>query len=146
MRRKILNESICWKSGCCSCKNLFSAKRLNETGYYLSFEAIVSLALLGSLLAMPLHDSNTNLNDLHVFKKENDLLLHWAKTDSLNEETIEQEFKFAFPEKSGEIFWNGKKISIGKQGKESISSKAIFFDKSLQEQEIILIVFKQDFP
>lgn len=119
---------------------------LNEQGYYLSLEAIASLALLGSLLAMPLHNSSLDLNELHVFKKENDLLLHWAKTNaSLDAKTIEQEFKFAFPGKSGKILWNGKKISIGKPGEESVGSKAVFFGKGMQKQEITLIVFKQDF-
>lgn len=119
---------------------------MNGQGYYLSLEAMVSLALLGCILAMPLHGSGLDLNDLHIFKKENDLLLHWAKTgDSLDEKRIEDEFRFAFPEKSGQIHWNGKSTSIGKAGKESVSSKAVFFGKNLEKQEITLIVFKQDF-
>jgi len=129
-------------------KKFWLAKKIaaNEQGYYLSLEAIFSLALLGSLLAMPLHDGSPDLNDLHVFKKENDLLLHWAKTSgSLDEERIVQEFKFAFPGKSGEISWKGKKISIGKPGKESIGSKAVFFDAQTEKREMALIVFKQDF-
>ena len=119
---------------------------MKAKGYYLSLEAIVSMALLGLLLAMPLQESKASLNDLHVFKKENDLLIIWAKQhDSLNREKALQDFKFAFPGKSAEIFFDGKKIAIGKPGLESVASNAVFFDRQMKRHEIRLVVFKQDF-
>ena len=105
---------------------------------------MVSLALLGLLLAMPLHESQPSLNSLHILKKENDLLLIWAKQhELLNEKTMLQDLEFAFPGKSAEIFFDGKKTEIGKPGLESISSKAVFFDRHSERHEITLIVFKQ---
>jgi len=105
-------------------------------------EAIVSLALLGLLLAMPLHENKPNLANLHAFKKENDLLLLWAKQPELNEAQMLQDFKFAFPGKSGLIVFGGKELAIGKQGGKSVSSKAVFFDKHLKKREMRLTVFK----
>ncbi len=119
---------------------------MKSEGYYLSIEALVSMALLGLLLAMPLQESRASLLDLHIFKKENDLLLLWAKQyDSLGEEKMLQDFLFAFPGKSGEIFFDGKRTAIGKQGQESIASEAIFFDRQMKRHEIRLVVFKRDF-
>ena len=118
---------------------------MKTKGYYLSFEAIVSLLLLGLLLAMPLQARQPSLNDLHIFKKENDLLLLWAKQGSgLTLQRMAQDFKFAFPGKSGEMFLDGERIAIGGSGRESVASKAVFFDKG-KKHGIRLVVFKQDF-
>jgi len=115
-------------------------------GFYLSFETIVSMALLGLLLALPMQIEQPSLNDLHLFKKENDLLLLWVKRQGLlSEEQMVEEFKFAFPGKSGEIFLDGKKLEIGKEGREAVASKAVFFDGFGKKHEIGLTVFKQDF-
>ena len=119
---------------------------MKNEGYYLSIEAIISMLLLGLLLAMPLYEGRPGLYDLHVFKKENDMLLLWARQpERLSEAQLLQDFEFAFGGKSGLIVWNGKSIAIGK-GEESVSSKAVFFDRQMKRHEIRLVVFKQDLP
>ena len=116
---------------------------MKSKAFYLSLEAIVSMALLGLLLAMPLQTGQPSLNNLHVFKKANDLLLLWAREyDSLTEAKLLQDFGFAFPGKAGKIVWNEKTVSVGRQGQESISSQAVFFDRHGQKQKILLVVFK----
>lgn len=113
-------------------------------GYYLSIEAIVSIALLGVLLALQFQQEAPGLIDLHTFKKENDLLLWWARQGELpNENGMRQDFEFAFPEKSCEIRFDGKKISIGNGNGEGIAASAVFFDRQLKAHEITLIVFRQ---
>jgi len=113
-------------------------------GYYLSLEAILSMALLGILLASPLPEAMPGLENLHLFKKENDLLLLWARQfDSVNERVLREDFEFAFPGKSGEITLDGKKLAVGKKGRESVSSEAVFFDRHMQAHKIRLVVFKK---
>ena len=112
-------------------------------GYVLSFEAIVSLALLAILVSMPLYENQQSLGNLQIFKKENDLLLIWAKDiENLNEERAVLDFEEAFPGKNGEIFFNGKKLAVGKKGLEAVSSNAVFFDKNLERKELGILVYK----
>lgn len=114
-------------------------------GFYLSLEALTSLALLGMLLAMPLQENKPGLENLHILKKENDLLTIWAKTwGEMDQARAIREFGFAFPKTGGAITLDGKKTEIGKQTGESVSSKAVFFDQHMQKHEITLVVFKPE--
>jgi len=117
---------------------------VKNNGYWLSIEAIVSMALLGILLSMPLQESRQGLENLHIFKKESDLLLLWAKEDMPELKGMKADFEKAFPNKSGEIYFDEEKIAIGEQAGEAISSKAIFF-RQMQKHELRLVVFKNDF-
>ena len=113
-------------------------------GFWLSVEAIVSLALLGLLISMDFHAEGESLMGLHVFKKENDLLLAWVKGfDSFSGEKAVQDLAFAFPGKSCSLFVDGQKILEGK-GSEGISAGVKFFGKNLELHELSLIVFNQD--
>ena len=129
-------------SGCLPVKNRWQLPVKNK-GYWLSFEAIISMALLGILLSMPLQESRPGLENLHIFKKESDLLLLWAKAPVKFEE-MEKDFEMAFPNKSGAIYFDGKKIAIGKPTGKAISSKVIFF-RQMKKHELRLVVFKNDF-
>ncbi len=116
---------------------------VKNKGYWLSFEAIISMALLGILLSMPLQESRPGFENLHIFKKESDLLLIWAKSPVKFEE-MKKDFEKAFPGKSGAVYFDGEKIAIGKPAGKAISSKVIFF-RQMQKHELRLVVFKGDF-
>lgn len=114
-----------------------------KKGYYLSAEAILTIILLGILITVPVQQTRTSLLDLHIYKKENDLLLTWIKQfDTINKTKMKQEFEKTFPNKTGKIMMDTKEIQIGKQGTENIASRIRFLDKNLQEHELIIIVFK----
>jgi len=116
---------------------------VNSNGFWLSVEAIVCLALLGLLLVTEVPVERHSLLDLHLFKKENDLLLAWAKGfGGLTELEMRQMFSEAFPEKAGEIFVDGKRIAVGRPRGESVAASAKFFGKSLELHELRLVVFK----
>ncbi len=117
---------------------------MKNKGFWLSFEAIVSMTLLGILLSSPLQESIPGLENLHIFKKESDLLLLWTKEPALELKKMEADFELAFPEKSGEIYFDNKKIKIGEPTKTTISSKVIFF-RQMQKHELRIVVFKNDF-
>ncbi len=117
---------------------------MKNNGYWLSFEAIISMALLGILLSSPLQESRPGLENLHIFKKESDLLLLWTKEYLPELKGMKADFEKTFQNKSGAIYFNGKKIAIGKPTSESISSKVIFF-RQMQKHELRLVVFKNDF-
>ena len=111
-------------------------------GFWLSVEAIVSLALLGLLISMDFSYGEESLMDLHVFKKENDLLLVWVKGfDSFSEEKAVQDIGLAFSGKSCSLFVDGRRVLDGK-GTEGISAGVKFFGGNLELHEISLIVFK----
>lgn len=129
--------------GCLPVKNK-GCLQVNNIGYWLSFEAIVSMALLGILLSSPLHESRPGLENLHIFKKESDLLLLWIKDGVPELKKMETDFELAFPGKSGEIYFDSKKVEIGKPSKTTISSKVIFF-RQMQKHELRIVVFKNDF-
>ena len=116
---------------------------MGKKGFYLSAEAILSMALLVSLLAFPLPQQSSYLNDLHVFKKENDLLLLWQQQGStLSTEQMQGDFRFAFPGLSGKIVLDGIEKPVGAGQNESIASEIVFFDGLMQRHEIKLVVFK----
>ncbi len=117
---------------------------MKNNGFWLSFEAIISMALLGILLSSPLQESRPGLENLHIFKKESDLLLLWTKDDTPELKEIAADFELAFPEKSGAIYFDGKKIEIGEFAGKAISSKVIFF-RQMQKHELRIVVFKNDF-
>ncbi len=118
---------------------------MKNKGFYLSAEAILSMALLVSLLAFPLPQQSSYLNDLHVFKKENDLLSIWQmQGSSLNAGQMQGDFRFAFPGVSGKIVLDGTETTVGEGGKAGIASEIVFFDGLMQRHEIKLVVFKQD--
>ncbi|MDP2973801.1 MAG: hypothetical protein Q8N60_02005 [Candidatus Diapherotrites archaeon] len=125
----------------CFSQGFFPQKK----GFYLSMEAILSMVLLVSLLAFPLPQQSSYLNDLHVFKKENDLLLLWQQQgSSLNLEQMQRDFQFAFPGLSGKIVFDGIEKPVGTGKNESIASEIAFFDGLMQRHEIKLVVFKQN--
>lgn len=127
-------------------KNSRARAKPDKRGFWLSVEAIACLALLGMLFAAGAGLERPGFLDLHLFKKENDLLLAWAKQySSLNEARIVNDVKFAFPGKSALVFFDGKKFSVGKAGPESVASGAVFFDKEMKRHELRLVVFKQSF-
>lgn len=113
-----------------------------KKGYYLSAEAILTIALLGILLTTPIQQTKASLMDLHIYKKENDLLILWAKAGGTDEKTAREGFETAFPDKSGKIVIDDMEVKIGKQGKESLASGTMFVDKKLEEHELRVIVFK----
>ena len=116
---------------------------MKTKGFCLSLEAIMSLAFLGLLLSIPVPENSQSLNELHVFKKANDLLIIWAADfENLNREKIIQDFEKAFPGKSGEIFFGAERIVAGNPKGEAVSSQAVFFVSSLERKEIRLVVYK----
>ena len=119
---------------------------MKNDGYWLSIEAIVSMALLATLLSMPLQENIQSFSDLHLLKKENDLLLIWAKGfERTGIEQMAVDFEEAFPGKTGVVSIDGKELAVGKKGVEAIASNAAFFDRQMQRHELSLVVFKEDF-
>ncbi|MBN2067422.1 MAG: hypothetical protein JW744_03070 [Candidatus Diapherotrites archaeon] len=117
---------------------------MKSEGFYLSIEAIASMLMLVILLSMPLPESRNYMQDLHDFKKGNDLLILWARQGtSLNLEQMRKDFEFAFPGKSALISLDSEKAVVGKQGREAIASKAFFFGSALEKHEISLAIFKE---
>ena len=113
-----------------------------KKGYYLSAESILTIALLGIMLTTPIQQTKESLMDLHIYKKENDLLMLWVKTGTIEEKTAREGFETAFPNKSGKITMDNIEVEIGKQGKESLASGIMFVDKKLEEHELRVVVFK----
>jgi len=116
---------------------------VKNNGFWLSFEAIISMALLGLLLSVPLQETRPGLENLHIFKKENDLLLLWTK-NTVKLEEMKKDFETAFPNKSGTVYFDAEKIAIGEPTEKAISSKVIFF-RQMQKHELRIVVFKNDF-
>jgi hypothetical protein len=126
-------------------KGFLAGRACGKKGFYLSMEAILSMALLVSLLAFPLPQQSSYLNDLHVFKKENDLLSLWQmQGNTLNAEQMQGDFRFAFPGVDGKIVLDGIETTMGESGKAGIASEIVFFDGLMQRHEIKLVVFKQN--
>jgi hypothetical protein len=122
---------------------LAEGKLVKQGGFWLSVEAIVCLALLGMVFLAVAPVERPSLLDLHLFKKENDLLLAWAKGfDGLSEGKMREMFSEAFPGKAGEMFVDGKRIAVGKPGKEAVAAGAKFFDKHVKLHELRVAVFK----
>jgi hypothetical protein len=119
---------------------------VKNNGYWLSVEAIVSMALLASLLSMPMQESGQGFSGLQMLKKENDLLLLWARGhESTGLAKMGIDFKKAFPGKSGIVSMDGTELAIGTRGTEAVASSVSFFDRQMQRHELSLVVFKGNF-
>ncbi|RLG18090.1 hypothetical protein DRN67_04555 [Candidatus Micrarchaeota archaeon] len=110
-------------------------------GFYLSTEAIISLLLLGALLALETPKEKPGLTELHILQKENDLLRTWLLEGSFDEKAMEQDFLALFPNSAGIISMDGKETIVGRRGSTAIASRLVFFDSALEKHEIELIVF-----
>lgn len=111
-------------------------------GFYLSLEACVSLILLIiAILAVAGVDPDTNLKEIYILQKENDLLKIWSRKCTFSESEIISDFNFAFPESCGKIEVDGIIISNNNCAGNSISSSAYFFDADLNPRKITLTVF-----
>lgn len=102
---------------------------LNKKAFALTIEAILALLVVASIASFPMQAQKTDLLELLVLQKENDLLKIWLQ-EELDEKEMASDFEFAFPQQNGEIEFNGKTIKIKKFGyetKRSISSSALFY-------------------
>lgn len=118
---------------------------MNNRAIYLSVEAIISLIILISILALPSESREQNLDDLHVLQKQNDLLKVWTMERDFSAANLESDFLFVFPQQSGLVEFENKKIEIGKSGslgnyKKSVAS-GYYIDDELRMKEIRLIVY-----
>lgn len=103
--------------------------------FVFSAEAIVALLLIASIAAIPPQKHETNLIELLLLQKENDLLKVWAKEKTSIDE-MKSDFEFVFYGKSGKAAINETEAFFGKQNcKKEISSNATYF--SLNEKTVL---------
>jgi hypothetical protein len=118
---------------------------VNEKAIVLTVEAMLSLLLFAVIATLPLQSQETSLAELLILQKENDLLKVWLLQESLpSEAEMLKDFETVFPQSSGTIEVDGKKIEVARKQADSASkivSTAIFFDSALQRHEIRLTVY-----
>ena len=109
-------------------------------GFYLSLEAGISLLILVFILVAAIGvGNNTDLKELYILQKENDLLKMWAK-EGISEKGMVSDFEFAFSGSCGFLEIDGKKSGGNCLGN-SVASSAIFVDENLQKRKVTLNVF-----
>jgi hypothetical protein len=121
---------------------------VKNEGFWLSLEAIAGLAILAVLLSIPLHSEGPGLERLQAVKKQHDLLALWVSEPEKSLEKMRQDFEMAFPGKQGLVFLDRKSLEAGFQGpaslegRQAVSSKAVFFDSAMARHEIRLVLFQ----
>ncbi|MFH1256941.1 MAG: hypothetical protein V1494_06655 [Candidatus Diapherotrites archaeon] len=115
---------------------------MNHKAFFLSIEAAVSLIALTLIILAPFPLQQPDLSELHLLQKQHDLLLVWQK-ERTGEEQMLADFALVFPALSGEIYFNGKKISIGPKKEYSVKTTAsvMLLSDSLEPGELRLTVF-----
>ena len=71
-----------------------------------------------------------------------DLLLIWSKQRNFSENTLKSDFEFVFPNKSGLIEVEGKKIEINKlviKNRKKIVEKINYIGEDFEYKKLILI-------
>jgi len=116
---------------------------VNEKAIVFSLEATISLLALLVIVSITPVFEGEGMTELLLLQKENDLLKVWAKQGIPEKNKMIQDFLFVFPGQRGKIVVNEREIFIGekKQGSNAIASKIIFFSRSLEKIEVVLIVF-----
>jgi len=117
---------------------------LNDTAFVLTIEAILALLLAATIAAFPVQAQKTNLSELLLLQKENDLLKAWLQEKELREEEMLADFEFVFPEFSGSIRFDGKTTEIKKTSQnasERLSSGALFLQRSGNLAELSITVY-----
>lgn len=132
------NEKFSWLEKNCG-RNGFL---LNKKAFALTIEAILALLIVASIASFPMQAQKTDLLELLVLQKENDLLKIWLQ-EELDEKEMASDFEFAFPQQNGTIEFNGKTIEIKKFGYEtnrSVSSSALFYLANGNLAELMITV------
>ena len=120
----------------------FHSKGFYNRGFYLSMEAIISLIILVSVLALPFVSDRNNLDSLYIFQQENDLLKIWAMDGEFNTGEMISDFEFLFSGKSGVLEIGDSRIEIGADFTgDAVSSTAYFYGYGLREIKITITVF-----
>lgn len=117
---------------------------MNNLAFVLTIEAILALLVVAAIAAFPAQTEKTDLFELLLLQKENDLLKIWLEEETLDENTLASDFKFVFPQLNGAIEFEGKKIEIGKQyseAKNSVSSSALFLEKDSRLSELRITAY-----
>ena len=117
---------------------------MNSKALALTIEAILALLMVASIASFPVQQQKTDLLELLVLQKENDLLRIWLSEGELGEAEMASDFEFGFPQSNGAIEFNGKKIEIKKfaYGSESsVSSEALFYLRNGELAELRITVY-----
>ncbi len=117
---------------------------LNSNAFALTIEAILALLVVAAIASFPMQAQKTDLLELLVLQKENDLLKIWLAERELGEKELASDFEFAFPQLNGAIEFNGKTTEIKKfdyKTKRSISSSALFYLENENLAELRITVY-----
>jgi len=109
-----------------------------NTGFVFSFEAIIALLLLATILLSMNFGETNSLKELLILQQENDLLKVWSANFQSETEMI-NDTKLLFD--NYELFLDNKKISGTGNGKNSVASEAVLVDNYLIERKIKIIVY-----
>ncbi|MFH1752384.1 MAG: hypothetical protein ABH821_05615 [archaeon] len=83
-------------------------------GIVFSLESLITLTIL-LLIVLQSMPSNSNLEDLIVLQKSNDLLKVWCKEKSFDLENMKKDFKLIFPENQGVIELSRQKLNVNSE-------------------------------
>lgn len=88
---------------------------MDSRGFYLAIEALVSMALLAMILALPIEANANDYRELYILQKQSDLLKVWMAQGSLelDSEKMVSDFEFIFPGHAGILDIDGSEIEIG---------------------------------
>ena len=114
-------------------------------GIYLSFEAILSMLILVSLLiVLQGNDFNEGkkLDDLYIIQKSHDLIKVASIKGNFNEEELAEDFEFVFNGMSGEVILNGNELLVNEKSSEAIVVEAAFFKPNLERIDVKVKVFR----
>ncbi len=117
---------------------------MNKKAFALTIEAILALLAVAAIASFPMQPQKTDLLELLVLQKENDLLKIWLGERELGEKELASDFEFAFPQLDGAIEFNGKKIEIKKfdyKTERKISSSALFYLENENLVELRITVY-----
>ena len=112
-------------------------------GFYLSLGELIALLLVASaLLALP-ESEEPSFKELVVLQKEHDLLKVWGKTLEFEEKELVQDFQEVFPNRSGFVEIDGKKLSVGeKQEASLVVAEGWLFDSTMNLRHLRIGVFR----
>lgn len=117
---------------------------MNESAFVFTIEAVLALLAVAAIAGFPVQTEKTDLFELLLLQKENDLLKIWLSESELKESELVSDFNFVFPLLNGHIEIDGKKTEINNseaKTQNSVSSGALFYSKEGRLAELRIAVY-----
>ena len=102
---------------------------MNEKGFHLTLEALISLLLLISFLSIINSNNNVSFDEYYLLEKQNHLFKVWLISNNFSEEELISDLFFVFPGNCKVLLINSMKVFDDCESENTLFSVLFYFSE-----------------